>query len=69
MHIYIIYIYFGFLRKTTIVGHYTVFYALILISNLQMAKIYLVFLKNKNTCIKVRVKLFVKQQDMFNLRF
>ena len=39
------------------------------ISNLQMATIYLVFLKDKNIYVKVRIKLFVKQRDMFNLKF
>ena len=38
-------------------------------SNPQMATIYLVFLKNKNTYIKMRIKLFVKEQDIFNLKF
>ena len=46
-----IYIYIGFFAKTAIIGHYTVFH---------MATVYLVFLKNKNTYIKVRIKLFVK---------
>ena len=35
-------------------------------SNLEMATIYLVFFKSKNIYIKLRVKLFVKQQDMLN---
>ena len=36
-----------------------------------MAAIYLVFLflENKNIYIKVRMQLFLKQQDMFNLKF
>ena len=38
-------------------------------SNLQMAAIFLVFLDNENTYIKRRIKLFVKQRDMFNLKF
>ena len=39
------------------------------ISNLQMGTISLVFLKDKNIYVKVRIKLFVKQRDMFNLKF
>ena len=34
-----------------------------------MATISLVFLKNKNSYIKLRAKLFVKEQDIFNLKF
>ena len=35
--------------------------------NLQMTTIYLVFLKNKNTYTKVRIKLVVKQHNLFLL--
>lgn len=38
-------------------------------SNLMMATIYLNFLKDKATCIKVRIKLFVKEQDTLNPKF
>ena len=34
-----------------------------------MATIYLDFLKNRTTCIKVRIKLFVKEQDTLNQKF
>ena len=38
-------------------------------SNLQMAINLSCFPKTKNTYIKVETKLFVNQQDMFNLKF
>ena len=38
-------------------------------SNLQIATIHLIFLKNKNAYTKVRIKLFVKYENIFNLKF
>ena len=55
IYIYIIHIY-GFLLKT-IYGHYTVFHGLIPIFRWLQ---FILFPKNKNKYIKIRIKLFIK---------